>query len=178
MTVLENLLVASDKRGRIEYASSLVTRRKDVLSPATIAVIRTFGLESVLSRKPTELAYGQRRLVAIARSVAAAPSILMLDEPAAGLSDMETRSLGRLISALASEWGIGILLIEHHIDMVFNTCDRVYVLDQGRCIASGAPEDVRRSDKVIQAYLGDSHHSARAVNRQEKDILPKSASER
>ena len=178
MTVLENLLVASDKHGHIEYVSNLVTRRQDVLSAATIAVIRTFGLESVLSRKPTELAYGQRRLVAIARSVAAAPSILMLDEPAAGLSDMETRSLGRLISALASEWGIGILLIEHHIDMVFNTCDRVYVLDQGRCIASGAPEDVRRSDKVIQAYLGDSHHSARAVNRQEKDILPKSASER
>jgi sulfate-transporting ATPase len=95
-----------------------------------------------------------RRLVGIARAVASEPSILLLDEPAAGLSDTERDSLAALVRRLADEWGMGILLIEHDVELVMRLCDRVHALDFGREIGSGTPEDVRRSPAVIDAYLG------------------------
>jgi sulfate-transporting ATPase len=103
---------------------------------------------------PGELSYGRRRLVGIARAVASGPSVVMLDEPAAGLDESETRELARLIRRLADERKMGVLLVEHDVGLVMSTCDRVVVLDFGRLIASGTPDEVRGDASVRAAYLG------------------------
>jgi sulfate-transporting ATPase len=103
---------------------------------------------------PDKLPYGVRRLVGVVRAVSTMPSVMFLDEPAAGLDDHETTELGVLISRLAREWGIGIVLVEHDVDLVMDTCDRIVVLDAGRQIASGSPKDIRDSTAVVEAYLG------------------------
>ena len=101
------------------------------------------------------LAFGRRRLVGIARAVATQPSILLLDEPAAGLGDAESAELAALVRRLADEWGIGILLVEHDMRFVMDVCDRIVVLDFGRTIGSGTPEEIRRDPAVVAAYLGE-----------------------
>jgi len=154
VTVRENILAATDRRDRKSLIFEPLLAREASLTPAAIAAIRDLELEADLDRKPDELAYGRRRLVAIARAIAAQPSILMLDEPAAGLSDVESAEVGRLIRRLADEWGIGILLVEHDMSVIMGTCDRVAVLEFGRLIALGTPDEVRRNSAVRQAYLG------------------------
>ena len=103
---------------------------------------------------PEELPYGRRRLVGIARAVASGPSIVMLDEPAAGLDEAESRELAGLIRRLADERGMGILLVEHDVPLVMATCDRIVCIDFGRVIASGTPDEVRGDALVVAAYLG------------------------
>ena len=114
-----------------------------------------FGLEEDLGAKPPELAFGRRRLVAIARAVAADPSVLLLDEPAAGLDDHESAELATMVRRLADEWGIAVLLIEHDMNFVFGACDRITVLQSGRQIATGTTDEIRDDPAVIEAYLGD-----------------------
>jgi sulfate-transporting ATPase len=92
--------------------------------------------------------------VAIARSVASAPSVLLLDEPAAGLDDTEADELAALIRHLADEWGIAVLLVEHKVDLILSVSDRITVLDGGSILASGTPEEIRNDPAVIDAYLG------------------------
>jgi sulfate-transporting ATPase len=156
VTVRENLLAATDRRDRKSLIFEPLLAREAKLTPTALAAIRDLELEADLDRKPDELPYGRRRLVAIARAIAAQPSILMLDEPAAGLSDVESAEVGRLIRRLADEWGIGILLVEHDMSVIMGTCDRVAVLEFGRLIALGTPDEVRRNSAVRQAYLGTS----------------------
>ncbi len=154
MTVKNNLRVASEPRSASTYLSDLVWPRTPDLGQTAVTSIVEFALGSVLEKYPTELSYAQRRLVAVARAVACGPSILLLDEPAAGLDEASTRELAHLIRRLSSEWGIGVLLVEHDVQMVMDTCDRVVAIDFGNAIVSGVPEEVRNHPGVISAYLG------------------------
>jgi len=154
VTVEENLLVACDDQRAARYATDLARPGRPSLTPVAAAAVREFGLEEHLGAHPDELPHGQRRLVAIARAVAASPAVLLLDEPAAGLSAGETAELGQLVRWLAHEVGLAVLLIEHDVSLVMSVCDRVAVLDFGRLIAVGPPEDVSRDPAVVAAYLG------------------------
>jgi sulfate-transporting ATPase len=166
MTVLENLRVASEPRDSLAYLTDLIHPSTPPLTPAARAAIKEFELHDLLDRMPSELSYGQRRLVGIARAVATEPSILCLDEPAAGLDDRETAELGRLIRRLVEDWGMGVVLIEHHVEMVMSVCDRVHVLNFGKEIASGPPAEVRADRKVIDAYLGTDDEPADPQSQQ------------
>ncbi len=118
--------------------------------------MREFDLERHLDDVPDELPYGLRRLVGIARTVASGPSVVMLDEPAAGLDENESAELSQLIRRLAVERKMGVLLVEHDVNLVMSTCDRVVVIDFGRVIASGPPAEIRDDQAVRDAYLGHS----------------------
>ncbi|WP_405866905.1 MULTISPECIES: ABC transporter permease subunit [unclassified Streptomyces] len=155
MTVLDNLYAACDRPGRWAYLTDLLRPGSRPLPAQVLVAVREFGLQDSLDRPVGDLSYGERRLLAIARAVAASPSVLLLDEPAAGLSDDETRELARLVRRLAEDWGMGVLLVEHDVDMVMSVCDQVVVLDFGHRICAGTPEEVRRDPAVRAAYLGD-----------------------
>ncbi len=156
VTVGENIQAASESsaRRRTDAATSLVAPHVRPLTSAATAAVRQFELEDDLERSPTDLSYARRRLLGIARAVALEPSVLLLDEPAAGLGTHETRELGELIKQLAQEWGMGILMIEHDVDLVMSISDRIVVLNFGNVIAYGTPEEVRGNEQVVAAYLG------------------------
>jgi sulfate-transporting ATPase len=154
LTVLDNLRVATDRRDAMSWLTAPLIPGADPMSDAGAAAAKDFRLSEILDQLPEDLSYAQRRLVGIARTVATQPSVLLLDEPAAGLDDWSTAELSRLIRALADEWGMGVLLIEHDVKMVLGTCDRVVVLQFGRPIAVGTPSEVRADPVVISAYLG------------------------
>jgi sulfate-transporting ATPase len=154
LTVLDNLRVATDRRDAVSWLTAPLIPGADPMSDAGAAAARDFRLSEILDQLPEDLSYAQRRLVGIARTVATQPSILLLDEPAAGLDERSTAELSRLIRALADDWGMGILLIEHDVKMVLGTCDRVMVLQFGRPIAAGTPSEIRADPVVISAYLG------------------------
>jgi len=156
ISVIENLLIASELGGRPlkESVASIVRPSRSALGLAASSAIADFELDDHLQDKPSALPYGRRRLVGVARSVALDPGILLLDEPAAGLGGSESRELGDVITRLARTGDMGILLVEHDVDLVMGICDRVVVLDFGRKIAEGSPHDVRSDQAVIDAYLG------------------------
>ncbi|MET7731904.1 branched-chain amino acid ABC transporter permease/ATP-binding protein [Streptomyces sp. NPDC005402] len=162
MTVLDNLYAACDRPGKWAWLTDLVRPGTRPLPSHVLIAVREFGLQDSLDRPVGDLSYGERRLLAIARAVAASPSVLLLDEPAAGLSDDETRELAHLVRRLAEDWGMGVLLVEHDVDMVMSVCDQVVVLDFGRRICAGTPEEVRRDPAVRAAYLGDLEPEALA----------------
>jgi ABC-type branched-subunit amino acid transport system ATPase component len=155
LTVMENLQAAADRRDVGAYFTDMVHPGRPRLSASSAAAVASFNLRAVLLRRPEELDYGQRRLVAVARAMAGAPKVLMLDEPAAGLDEVRTRELGELIRRLARDWNIAILLIEHDVPLVMATCDRITVLNFGHQIAYGRPEEIRTDQTVIDAYIGN-----------------------
>jgi sulfate-transporting ATPase len=159
-TVLDNLRAASDPRDRWSYLRDLVHPAAPPLPGQVVAAIREFRLEHDLLRVVQDLPYGQRRLLAIARAVATQPSVLMLDEPAAGLSEVETTELAHLVRRLARDWGIAVLVVEHDMNFVMSVCDHIVVLDFGIQISQGSPREVRRDPLVIAAYLGESDEEA------------------
>jgi sulfate-transporting ATPase len=154
VSVLDNIRAACDTHERSAYFTDTVFPHQEDLPATAIACIRDFGLRAELQRVPEELSYGTRRMVAIARAVANGPSILLLDEPAAGLDSQQKSELAALIRRLTREWGLGVLLVEHDMSFVMDLCDRIVVLDFGHKIAEGSPEQVRTNPAVIAAYLG------------------------
>ena len=111
-----------------------------------------------------------RRLLAIARSVAMHPSVILLDEPAAGLSSAESAELARVVRRLADDWGMAVLVVEHDMNFVMGVCDEVIVLDFGTRIALGPPEEIRNDPLVISAYLGVDEPAAPAGSDEVVDI--------
>lgn len=145
---------AEQGASKASWVGDLVWPGCHALGPTAVAAVRGFDLTDELESLPEQLSYGKRRLVGIARAVASGPSVVLLDEPAAGLDEAESRELAGLIRRLAQERQMGILLVEHDVPLVMATCDRIVCIDFGRVIASGAPDEVRANDLVVAAYLG------------------------
>jgi sulfate-transporting ATPase len=155
VSVEENIRAGSDQRAsRLSWATDLFWPGRHDLPSTAVAAVREFELERDLDKTPEELPYGRRRLVGIARTVASGPSVVMLDEPAAGLDQNESAELARLIRRLADERNMAVLLVEHDVGLVMSTCDRIVVIDFGKVIGEGTPEEIRGDEAVRDAYLG------------------------
>jgi sulfate-transporting ATPase len=154
LTVLENILVACDRRDALAWASNLVHSGDAMLPPEILAVVCDLGLDTVLGKVPSELPLATRNLVAFVRAIATRPSLILLDEPAAGLDDRQRQYLGEKIRSLADEWGMAVLLIEHDVDLVCALSDHVLALDFGKQVTYGRPDVVRRDPRVLESYLG------------------------
>lgn len=140
---------------RVDLRDHLVRPQRPTVPEDLWGTIEELGLGDDLHLHPEELPFGRRRLVAAARTVAARPSLLLLDEPAAGLNEVESRHLGDLIRRLAHKSTLAVLMIEHDVALVSSVCDRVVVMDFGKVIAQGSPADVTSNELVIAAYLGE-----------------------
>ncbi|WP_144875906.1 ABC transporter ATP-binding protein [Microbacterium sp. 1.5R] len=159
MTVLENVMVAMHHQRGYGVFSSVVLlpgyRRAETRMRARAQeLLDRVGVGADADRVAGTLPYGHRRLVEIARALALDPSLLLLDEPAAGMNDTETRRLAELVSSLGDDDGLSILVVEHNMDFVASVASQVTVLDNGRIIAEGTPAEVREHPEVLQAYLG------------------------
>jgi branched-chain amino acid transport system ATP-binding protein len=168
MTVLENLLVAEHRTlmpasgysfGGLLGLASYRRAEKEAIEKARMWLDR-LRLVKAADRLAGELPYGMQRRLEIARAMCTGPSLLCLDEPAAGLNPSESLMLREALAKIRDEYKIGILLIEHNMSVVMEISDHVVVLDYGKRIAEGAPEDVRHNPAVIRAYLGEPEEGA------------------
>jgi ABC-type branched-subunit amino acid transport system ATPase component/ABC-type branched-subunit amino acid transport system permease subunit len=150
LSVGENLVAA----GRSSGDHRMLRRRSTRLDARMAEIVTSFELGELLSRMPDELSYGQRRLAGVARALAARPRVLLLDEPAAGLHPAERADLARLLRTVVTDWGVGVLLVEHNLDIVREVSDRVLVLNFGELIFSGTSHEMLSSTEVVNAYLG------------------------
>jgi branched-chain amino acid transport system ATP-binding protein len=160
LTVVENLLVARDSRFRGNVLGAAIffgpARRREIAEREAVErVIDFFELWPLRHVRAHDLPYGQQKIVGFARAMAADPKLLLLDEPGSGLTRDEKEDLARFILRLRFDWKVSILWIEHDLQLVTDLADRVHVLNIGECIASGAPEEVKRMPAVISAYVGD-----------------------
>ncbi|MDO5289278.1 MAG: high-affinity branched-chain amino acid ABC transporter ATP-binding protein LivG [Pseudomonadota bacterium] len=161
MTAVENLLVAQHRHLNTGYLAGLLKtpgfRRSERQAMDFAAQwLERVRLLDVANRPAATLAYGQQRRLEIARCMMTRPTLLMLDEPAAGLNPRETEELEQLIAELRHQHGLTVLLIEHDMKLVMSISDHIYVVNQGRPLADGSPQAVRNHPEVIKAYLGES----------------------
>jgi branched-chain amino acid transport system permease protein len=157
-SVLDNVMVGGAILGRSTMAEALLTlprsrRDEAMLRARAMDALRAVGLEALADVRADRLQHSELRFVEIARALMPKPRFLLLDEPAAGLSADEIGKLGQLVQAIAAA-GTGVLLVEHHADLIFAICDRVTVLNLGQTLAQGTPAEVRAHREVVDAYLG------------------------
>ena len=152
LTVRENLMVAAERPSWPALAAELVGRPAgdDAVTDEALGLL---AIGSLADAMPSELTQGQRKLVGVARAIAMQPRLLCLDEPAAGLDTHESGELGRQLRQIADA-GTATLLIDHDMGLVLTICDRIVVLEFGKVIAAGTPDEVRRDPLVVKAYLG------------------------
>src|SRR5487761_79257 len=158
LTVLENVMVGARRSGRPGFASALIgLSRSDRYEAETAELardqLRLLGIERFADRYPGVLPYGIQKWVSLARALVSRPALLLLDEPASGLTATEIKELADLLRSLRAR--MSIALVEHRLDLIMNVCERVHVLDFGRVIASGPPERVQKDKAVTEAYLGE-----------------------
>jgi branched-chain amino acid transport system ATP-binding protein len=158
LTVLENVMVGAHRHAKAGFLSALLAlptadRDDKRLRERAHAALVELGAEHYADRYPDSLPYPVQKRVALARALVAEPDLLLLDEPASGLSEDEMHELGELIRSVTSR--MSVLLVEHHMDLVMRVCDRITVLDSGEQIAAGTPAEVQANPAVTEAYLGD-----------------------
>jgi len=157
-SVLDNVMLGGTVSGRATFAEVILQlprarREERALRDRAVLSLQAVGLERLAAVRADRLQHSELRFVEIARALMAGPAFLLLDEPAAGLSQDEITRLGQLVRAVAAA-GTGVLLVEHHADLIFAVCDRVTVLNLGRILAAGTPAEVRADRDVVEAYLG------------------------
>lgn len=161
LSVLENVMIAAQIEKKSGLLSTMLSLPSFISEEKRIReksqdYLRSVGLEKVRNTKAGSLSYGYQRKLEIARALALRPSLLLLDEPAAGMNHSESADLTTLIHTIRDQFQLSILLIEHDIPFVMNLCDHIQVLNYGRLIAEGDPHTVRTNPEVVQAYLGRS----------------------
>jgi branched-chain amino acid transport system ATP-binding protein len=163
LSALENVMVGATSRASAGFWSALfalpgASRDERKLRALALAALDRVGAAAAAHARPGELSYGMRKRVALARALAAGPALILLDEPASGLSEQELAELGRLIRDLATE--ASLVVIEHHMDLMMAVCDSIVVLDFGKVIATGSPREVQDDPAVTAAYLGTTDTQA------------------
>ena len=156
-TVFDNVLIAKHHQSKHGFISAMLRMNRDEEKAQRERVrnlLEIVGLSDVQNELATSLPYGKQRRLEIARALAADPKLLLLDEPAAGMNPQETEELTEFIGEIRDKFHLTILLIEHHMDLVMDISDRIYVLDFGKLIADGTPEQIQNNQRVIDAYLG------------------------
>jgi branched-chain amino acid transport system ATP-binding protein len=162
-TVLENVLTGTHLTGRTTIFGSLFTSRRAVQEErdhltTAYELLERVGLGGYAESYPNELAAGQLRLLEIARALAAGPRLVLLDEPAAGLNQVETRALEETLIQLRAG-GTTVVIVEHDVELVLRLCDSVTVLDFGKVLTAGKPNEIRNDPAVAEAYFGSSTHA-------------------
>ena len=157
LTALENVMVGATCRARAGFWSALLAlpragRDERMLRDLARQALDRVGAGEVADARPPELPYGMRKKIALARALVAKPGLILLDEPASGLSEVELAEVGALIRDLATEGSL--MVVEHHMDLMMSVCDSIVVLDFGKVIATGSPREVQDNPLVTDAYLG------------------------
>ncbi|MCG8531547.1 MAG: ABC transporter ATP-binding protein [Desulfovibrionales bacterium] len=164
MTVLENVMVARHCRTKAGIIDALLRpphmkREEKETIEKSYELLKYIGLHQHYNELACNLPYGAQRRLEIARAMATEPSLLLLDEPAAGMNPQETTSLKELVLDIRDTFGLAILLIEHDMSMVMSLSERIYVMEYGCLIAHGTPQEISTNPQVIKAYLGEESHA-------------------
>ena len=159
LTVLDNVMIAKHlhlKANLLSATLHLNYKEEAAIRDESMQLLQLLGLADVAGEVAEGLPYGNQRHLEIARALATKPRLLLLDEPAAGMNPQETEELTAFIYKIKQDFDLTVLMIEHHMNLVMDISDRIYVLDFGRLIANGTPEEIQVNQRVIAAYLGVS----------------------
>jgi len=167
LTVLQNVMIGLHTNGKSGAFDAILAtgkqrREEEMMHRDSLTALETVGLVDQADRPASALAYGHRRLLEIARAIVACPTLLLLDEPAAGLNPTEAEALVALIRRINSQ-GVTVVLVEHHMDVIMAACSRITVLNYGQKLAEGTPAEIRANENVIEAYLGRAGFEERIV---------------